>query len=96
METYKEIKEYAEDKKLNLRSGDFRYIVEVEFVDAEMEIRWAFVEKKGNFVIVFAEHYPPLIQHVDETDWFRQKDFDGNVEKEWKNENYNHNFESYK
>ena len=86
MNTYQEVKEYAEDRKSGLKSGEFDDIVEVEFFDAYMEIRWAFVEKKDDFVIVFAEHYPPLIQHFDETKWFRQMDFDGNMKKEWEND----------
>ena len=86
MNTYQEVKEYAEKRNNEFKSGEFGDIVEVEFFDAEMKIRWAFVEKKDDFVFVFAEHYPPMFQHVDETKWFRQTDFDGNVIKEWEND----------
>lgn len=84
MNTYQEAKSYAENKEL--KAGDFGSVVEVEFVDAEMKIKWAFAEKKGEFVFVFAEHYPPIFQHVDETNWFRQKGFDGEVIKNWEND----------
>lgn len=86
MNTYQELKEYVEDRTESLEAGDFGNIVEVDFFDAHMEIKWAFVEQKGDFVIVFAEHYPPLFQHVDETIRFEERDFDGTVLKEWEND----------
>lgn len=86
MENYSELREYIDSQKEELDARDFGGdTVEVEFVDAYMEIRWAFVEKKGDFVIVFAEHYPPLFQHVDETKWFEQRTYEGETVKSWEN-----------
>lgn len=83
--TYEDAKEYAEDRQNSL-TGSFGDVVEVEFFDAHMEIKWAFVEVKDDTVFVFSEHYPPIFQHVDETVRFRQTDFDGNEIKSWENE----------
>jgi len=76
---YSEAVEYAEKRKKELRAGGFENVVEVKFTDAYMEIRWAFVERYEDMVFVFAEHYPPFFQHVDETEWYKVKTPDGQV-----------------
>lgn len=82
---YSEAKEYAQARIDELRAGDFENVVEVNFADAYMLIRWAFVERREDMVFVFAEHYPPFFQHVDETEWYKVKTFDGEVLNEWDN-----------
>lgn len=60
--------EYIEHRNSEIEAGDLTNEVEVEFTDAHMKIRWADLERKGNHIFIFAEHYSPICQHVDETD----------------------------
>jgi hypothetical protein len=73
METFQKAQEYAENVVSEMEAGDFTSEVEIEFVDAYIEVQWATVERKGEFVFLFAEHYPPIFHHVDEVKWYKQR-----------------------
>lgn len=86
MESVSKAKEYAENFYSDVKAGDLSSEVEVEFVDAYMEVRWATIERKGDFVFLFAEHYPPIFHHIDEVKWYKEKSMgEGDLLDSWEN-----------